>query len=99
MTEMPVQQGSLADCCIVGAGLAGAVLAYLLARRGLRVALLEACHDFDRDFRGDTFHPGLMEIMEELGPRNVSSTSAWPELRKPPWKRPAVPSFCTTLAG
>ncbi len=67
MTEMPVQQGSLADCCIVGAGPAGAVLAYLLARRGLRVALLEACHDFDRDFRGDTFHPGLMEIMEELG--------------------------------
>ena len=51
--------------CRCGAGWGGA--GYLLARRGLRVILLEACHDFDRDFRGDTFHPGLMEIMEELG--------------------------------
>ena len=67
MAEKPVQQRSQVDCCIVGAGPAGAVLSYLLARRGLRVTLLEACHDFDRDFRGDTFHPGLMEIMEELG--------------------------------
>jgi 2-polyprenyl-6-methoxyphenol hydroxylase-like FAD-dependent oxidoreductase len=55
------------DCCIVGAGPAGAVLAYLLARRGLRVTLLEACEDFDREFRGDTFHPALMETMQELG--------------------------------
>lgn len=55
------------DCCIVGAGPAGAVLAYILARRGLGVTLLEACQDFERDFRGDTFHPLLMEIMAELG--------------------------------
>jgi len=38
------------DCCIVGSGPAGAVLALLLARAGLRVTLLEAKSDFDRDF-------------------------------------------------
>ncbi|BAY70386.1 FAD-dependent oxidoreductase [Anabaena sp. FACHB-709] len=55
------------DCCIVGGGPAGAVLALLLARQGVSVILLEAHKDFDRDFRGDTIHPSVMEIMEELG--------------------------------
>ncbi|OUL19544.1 FAD-dependent oxidoreductase [Nostoc sp. 106C] len=55
------------DCCIVGGGPAGAVLALLLARQGIAVMLLEAHKDFDRDFRGDTIHPSVMEIMEELG--------------------------------
>jgi 2-polyprenyl-6-methoxyphenol hydroxylase-like FAD-dependent oxidoreductase len=54
-------------CCIAGGGPAGAVLALLLARKGIRVALLEAHHDFDRDFRGDTLHPSVMELMDELG--------------------------------
>ncbi|MBD2355173.1 FAD-dependent oxidoreductase [Tolypothrix sp. FACHB-123] len=55
------------DCCIVGGGPAGAVLALLLARQGIPVMLLEAHKDFDRDFRGDTIHPSVMEIMAELG--------------------------------
>jgi len=55
------------DCCIVGGGPAGAVLALLLARAGLRVTLLEAKGDFDRDFRGDTLHPAVMEALEGLG--------------------------------
>ncbi|MDZ8024034.1 MAG: FAD-dependent oxidoreductase [Nostoc sp. DedQUE11] len=55
------------DCCIVGGGPAGAVLALLLARQGISVMLLETHKDFDRDFRGDTIHPSVMEIMEELG--------------------------------
>jgi 2-polyprenyl-6-methoxyphenol hydroxylase-like FAD-dependent oxidoreductase len=38
----------------------------LLARQGISVMLLEAHKDFDRDFRGDTIHPSVMEIMEEL---------------------------------
>jgi 2-polyprenyl-6-methoxyphenol hydroxylase-like FAD-dependent oxidoreductase len=54
-------------CCVVGAGPAGAVLALLLARRGVPVLLLEAHKDFERDFRGDTIHPSTMEIMAELG--------------------------------
>jgi 2-polyprenyl-6-methoxyphenol hydroxylase-like FAD-dependent oxidoreductase len=55
------------DCCVVGAGPGGAVLSLLLARNGLRVMLLEAHEDFDRDFRGDTLHPSVLEIMDELG--------------------------------
>lgn len=50
-------------CCVVGAGPAGAILALLLARRGISVVLLEAHGDFDRDFRGDTVHPAIMAIL------------------------------------
>lgn len=55
------------DCCIVGSGPAGAVLALLLARQGVSVTLLEGQKDFDRDFRGDSLHAVVMELMEELG--------------------------------
>ena len=55
------------DCCVVGGGPGGAVLSLLLAREGIRVHLLEAHEDFDRDFRGDTLHPSVLEIMDELG--------------------------------
>ena len=54
-------------CCVVGGGPAGAVLALLLARAGVGVMLLEAHPDFDREFRGDTLHPSVMEIMDQLG--------------------------------
>src|SRR6266550_1713564 len=54
-------------CCIVGAGPGGAVLALILARQGIDVTLLEAHDDFDRDFRGDTIHPSVLEIMGQLG--------------------------------
>lgn len=54
-------------CCIVGAGPAGVIAAYLLAQRGVDVLLLEAHRDFDRDFRGDTIHAGIMEVLDEMG--------------------------------
>jgi 2-polyprenyl-6-methoxyphenol hydroxylase-like FAD-dependent oxidoreductase len=54
-------------CCVVGGGPGGAVLALLLARAGVDVTLLEAHPDFDREFRGDTLHPSVMEIMHQLG--------------------------------
>jgi 2-polyprenyl-6-methoxyphenol hydroxylase-like FAD-dependent oxidoreductase len=56
-----------ATCCIVGGGPGGAVLGLLLARKGVQVTLLEAHPDFDREFRGDTIHPSVMEIMDEIG--------------------------------
>jgi 2-polyprenyl-6-methoxyphenol hydroxylase-like FAD-dependent oxidoreductase len=59
--------GQQTTCCVVGGGPAGVVLAFLLARQGIPVMLLEAHQDFDRDFRGDTIHPSVMEIMAELG--------------------------------
>lgn len=61
-----IQDVHQTQCCIVGGGPAGAILALLLARQGISVMLLEAHKDFDRDFRGDTIHPSVMEIMEEL---------------------------------
>ena len=54
-------------CCIVGGGPGGAVLGLLLARQGVDVTLLEAHPDFDREFRGDTIHPSVMEVMDQLG--------------------------------
>jgi 2-polyprenyl-6-methoxyphenol hydroxylase-like FAD-dependent oxidoreductase len=54
-------------CCVVGGGPGGAVLALLLARSGVGVTLLEAHPDFDSEFRGDTLHPSVMEIMDQLG--------------------------------
>jgi 2-polyprenyl-6-methoxyphenol hydroxylase-like FAD-dependent oxidoreductase len=54
-------------CIVVGAGPAGAVLSFMLARKGIDVILLESHLDFDRDFRGDTLHPSILEVMDELG--------------------------------
>lgn len=54
-------------CCIVGAGPAGMMLGFLLARGGVDVLVLEKHKDFLRDFRGDTIHPSTLELMYELG--------------------------------
>jgi 2-polyprenyl-6-methoxyphenol hydroxylase-like FAD-dependent oxidoreductase len=54
-------------CCVVGGGPAGMVLGYLLARRGVKVTVLEKHRDFFRDFRGDTVHPSTLEVLKELG--------------------------------
>ena len=67
----PLQHGDTSiqetTCCIVGAGPAGAMLALLLARQGVSVLLLEAHKDFEREYRADTPHPYILEILEELG--------------------------------
>ena len=65
--KLPVVETRETGCCIVGGGPGGAVLALLLARRNIPVVLLEAHDDFDRDFRGDTLHPSVLEIMDQLG--------------------------------
>ena len=64
--EQPVDVAST-NCVVVGGGPAGVVLSYLLARAGVPVMLLEAHHDFERDFRGDTIHPSTMEALDALG--------------------------------
>ena len=66
--EVPkIRDVTRTTCCVVGGGPGGAVLALLLARAGVGVTLLEAHPDFDREFRGDTLHPSVMEIMDQLG--------------------------------
>src|ERR1700735_3094635 len=66
-----MQQGAVQTlnvrCCIVGGGPAGMVLAYLLARAGVEVLVLEKHADFLRDFRGDTIHPSTLEVLRDLG--------------------------------
>lgn len=54
-------------CVVVGAGPGGMLLAYLLARAGIPVTLLESQRDFDRDFRGDSLHPYTLELLHTLG--------------------------------
>jgi len=65
--EDEVRAVTRTTCCVVGGGPAGAVLSLLLERKGVDVTLLEAHPDFDREFRGDTIHPSVMEIMDQLG--------------------------------
>ena len=67
MPEEPPVQKINTRCCITGGGPAGMVLAYLLARAGVEVLVLEKHADFLRDFRGDTIHPSTLEVMYELG--------------------------------
>ena len=43
------------------------MLGLLLARAGIRVAVLEKHADFLRDFRGDTVHPSTLQILREIG--------------------------------
>jgi 2-polyprenyl-6-methoxyphenol hydroxylase-like FAD-dependent oxidoreductase len=84
------------SCIIVGGGPAGMVLGLLLARRGVRVRVLEMHADFARDFRGDTIHPATMEMLDRIGiaeelhriqhgklrvMRFVTPEATWPLLR------------------
>ena len=65
--QAPIMTVETTGCCIAGGGPAGAMLALLLARRGVRVTLLEMHRDFDREFRGDTVHPSTLEILDQIG--------------------------------
>src|SRR5580700_4598859 len=63
----PTSNPLATTCCIIGGGPAGIMLGFLLARAGVKVAVLEKHKDFFRDFRGDTIHPSTLQVMHELG--------------------------------
>ena len=52
---------------IVGAGPAGLALAYLLARRGAGVTVLETHHDFARVFRGEGMQRSGIDAFRQMG--------------------------------
>ena len=57
----------MSQVVIVGAGPAGASLAYLLARGGVRTTLVERRRDFSREFRGEVLVPGGMDALAQMG--------------------------------
>jgi 2-polyprenyl-6-methoxyphenol hydroxylase-like FAD-dependent oxidoreductase len=58
-----------ADVAIVGAGLAGSILALVLARRGLRVAVVDLHARHRSDFRCEKFNAAQIDQLERLGVR------------------------------
>ena len=56
-----------ASVVVVGGGPAGALLAYLLASRGIAVTLVERHVDFAREFRGEGLVPGGQKMFREAG--------------------------------
>ncbi len=54
------------DVVIVGCGPAGAVLALLLARSGVDVALVERERTFQREYRGFGWNPGILRLFDEM---------------------------------
>ena len=59
------------NAVVVGAGPAGALLAYLLARRSVPVTLLERQTDFSREFRGEVLMPSGIAALREAGLRQA----------------------------
>jgi 2-polyprenyl-6-methoxyphenol hydroxylase-like FAD-dependent oxidoreductase len=57
----------MAQVAIVGSGPAGATLAYLLAKHGVEVTLIEAASSFERVFRGEGLMPSGLYALEQLG--------------------------------
>lgn len=52
---------------VVGAGPAGASLAFLLADRGIEVTLVERQRDFAREFRGEVLLPSGVDALRQMG--------------------------------
>lgn len=52
---------------IVGAGPGGALLAYLMARRGISVTLIEQHPTLGQEFRGERLLPGVLALFDQLG--------------------------------
>jgi 2-polyprenyl-6-methoxyphenol hydroxylase-like FAD-dependent oxidoreductase len=57
----------MSQVIVVGAGPAGAALAFLLVDRGVPVTLVERQRDFAREFRGEILMPSGVEALKQMG--------------------------------
>ncbi len=62
----------MSQLLIVGAGPAGALAAYLAAKVGVSVTLIERHETFDREFRGEVLMPSALRVFDDVG-----LTDAW----------------------
>lgn len=69
------------DAIVVGAGPVGSVAAAALARRGARVALLEASPATRSRFAGELLHPGAVDVLRRLDLLDVPAAHDHPRNR------------------
>lgn len=71
MSESPTTEATArsitTDVAVVGAGVAGTALGYLLARSGVDVTLVERHTDLAREFRGFGFQPLALRYFDGMG--------------------------------
>lgn len=72
-------EGRAAKVIVVGAGPAGAALAYLLARSGIDTLLLERHADFEREFRGEGVQASGLRCLAQMG--LADEVAALPQVR------------------
>jgi 2-polyprenyl-6-methoxyphenol hydroxylase-like FAD-dependent oxidoreductase len=83
----------MAQVVIVGAGPAGATLAYLLAKYGIEVTLVEAASNFERVFRGEGLMPGGLFALAQMGLLDLLQEINWRQIHT--WQ--FVVDGCTVL--
>lgn len=88
MAAVGTQSMNPVDVVVLGGGPAGCAAAIYCAQRGLRVALLETCA-FPRHRPGETLHPGVEPLLQQLGVRIKSEdclrhTGHWVRWDGPP---------------
>ena len=65
-----------ADVAIVGAGIAGSVLAHALGRHGYDAIVVDLNADYPKDFRCEKFNPDQVNLLDELGVLGCLQASA-----------------------
>jgi len=55
-----------ADVCIVGAGPGGALLGYLLAKKGISTIVLERHKGIDKEFRGEHLNQDGEQVLKNM---------------------------------